>query len=449
MDISKKNSGIFTITQYTHRRLFIAFLWVGALLLSGCGGGGNGSGDNITKNNLPSSNAGADQKATENQTVTLTGIGSDVEGDISYVWSQTSGITVEINNSNMAVANFNAPNVTADTVLTFKLTVTDKDGLSASDLVNITLLKPAIVSNNNFNRRIKLIKTDLDNNGIFEGIENYNYNADGTIDSIVYIYTDDGFPDVSASALQLGQDNQISENKNSLFTYTTDGNIDVFKTVFKNSSTEFKYSWISSGMAQSLNSKTFSFGVLESEIDAFNSYGNGLLISVHADVLGTPPSTIDLTLEYNSSKVLQADLLTISSGSIIQKTKREYTWNNDGSIATLREFNPDPNSNYEDKRTYSYKNKQLDKRVDNNSSTGLFSKSFNYATNGLLESIALDIGNDSVIEAKIFIEWENDICKPTTFWAVRAFPDRAQAVPKSPLYTSGDGHFSDGCGTVN
>ena len=44
---------------------------------------------------------------------------------LSYVWAQTSGPSVSINNSNSALASFTAPTVTANTTLGFEVTVSD------------------------------------------------------------------------------------------------------------------------------------------------------------------------------------------------------------------------------------------------------------------------------------------------------------------------------------
>ncbi len=93
-------------------------------------------------NNPPTASAGADATAFETEVVTLNGAGSDPDespSSLTYAWTQTAGPAVTINNANLPQASFTAPAVTADTVLTFQLQVTDSDGASDTDSVNITV----------------------------------------------------------------------------------------------------------------------------------------------------------------------------------------------------------------------------------------------------------------------------------------------------------------------
>jgi len=51
---------------------------------------------------------------------------SDLDGDsLSYLWQQTSGMAVELEQANTAVTGFMAPDITANTTLTFNVTVSD------------------------------------------------------------------------------------------------------------------------------------------------------------------------------------------------------------------------------------------------------------------------------------------------------------------------------------
>ncbi|NVK54361.1 MAG: endo-1,4-beta-xylanase [Alteromonadaceae bacterium] len=119
-------------------------------LLSACGGGGGGGGGSSTTpppvdntpppNVAPVADAGADQSVDELTLVTLSGSGTDSDGSISsYAWSQTAGTAVTLNDAGMQSASFNAPDLSADEVLTFQLTVTDDDGDTGTDVVDITV----------------------------------------------------------------------------------------------------------------------------------------------------------------------------------------------------------------------------------------------------------------------------------------------------------------------
>ncbi len=94
-----------------------------------------------TPNLAPTANAGADQTATAGQTVTLDGtLSIDPEGAVlSYTWVQVSGVSGSLQGANTKTPSFVAPTVTAESTLTFKLTVSD-GSLSASDTVAVVVL---------------------------------------------------------------------------------------------------------------------------------------------------------------------------------------------------------------------------------------------------------------------------------------------------------------------
>ena len=104
---------------------------------------------NVTPNTPPTANAGVDINVHENDPVTLNGSGSAINGTIvGYLWEQISGLDVtQLTNANTATPTFTAPNIMevnnegeAEAIsLIFKLTVTDNNGLKATDLVNITV----------------------------------------------------------------------------------------------------------------------------------------------------------------------------------------------------------------------------------------------------------------------------------------------------------------------
>jgi len=89
----------------------------------------------------PTPDAGANQSVNEGVTVTLNGSNSsDLQGSISYQWSQMSGTQVAINNSTQAQATFTAPSVTSGSItLVFELTVTDSASNIATDQISITV----------------------------------------------------------------------------------------------------------------------------------------------------------------------------------------------------------------------------------------------------------------------------------------------------------------------
>jgi lysophospholipase L1-like esterase len=91
-------------------------------------------------NQPPTANAGPEQSANVGAAVQLYGSGSDSDGTIAgYAWTQTAGPSVTLIGAATATPSFTAPAVTATTVLTFRLTVTDNLGATGTDTVNVTV----------------------------------------------------------------------------------------------------------------------------------------------------------------------------------------------------------------------------------------------------------------------------------------------------------------------
>jgi gliding motility-associated-like protein len=95
-------------------------------------------------NLTPTANAGADKTITlPTNSTNFTGFGTDSDGTIaSYAWTQLSGPPSVLSNANTATVTVTA---SADGIYVFRLTVTDNQGASNFDDVQLTV-KPAIVN---------------------------------------------------------------------------------------------------------------------------------------------------------------------------------------------------------------------------------------------------------------------------------------------------------------
>lgn len=86
-----------------------------------------------------SADAGKDRTVYEGTSVTLNGTNSTSKDSVilSYAWRQIPNPIITIGSANTAIWSFVAPYVSADTTLTFELTVTDNRGITSTDDVNI------------------------------------------------------------------------------------------------------------------------------------------------------------------------------------------------------------------------------------------------------------------------------------------------------------------------
>jgi PKD domain len=111
---------------------------------------------NIAKAKIgPVTVAGADQIVKEGSTVTLNGSESrDPNGVIlSYSWRQIpTSHFITLSGADTPVWSFNAPRVSADTTLTFELTVTDSNGSTDKNTVNVLVKHIFSTSNQSANQ---------------------------------------------------------------------------------------------------------------------------------------------------------------------------------------------------------------------------------------------------------------------------------------------------------
>lgn len=99
--------------------------------------------NNVSPGNQPPvADAGKDQQVDEGDEVNLDGSAStDPDGEIdTYTWQQTGdGPSVDLVDAERAQTEFTAPDVDAETQLTFELTVSDIEGETDTDSVRITI----------------------------------------------------------------------------------------------------------------------------------------------------------------------------------------------------------------------------------------------------------------------------------------------------------------------
>ena len=145
--------------------------------------GGQSASDtmNVRVTTPPVAEAGSAQWARPGASVALSSSGSyDPDGLIvNYAWTQTTGPAVVLTGNNTASPSFTAPD--GNTTLAFSLTVTDNDGLTASDSVSVNVNTPPVVNAGPDQNVQPGAAVSLDGTG--------SYDPDGTIASYSWVQT--------------------------------------------------------------------------------------------------------------------------------------------------------------------------------------------------------------------------------------------------------------------
>lgn len=94
----------------------------------------------VKNNRAPTVSAGTNITAKEGTLVTLAGTTTDADGDaLTYTWTQKAGPAVQLQDASTLSPKFTAPDVTADTVLTFELVANDGRESSQASSVDVTV----------------------------------------------------------------------------------------------------------------------------------------------------------------------------------------------------------------------------------------------------------------------------------------------------------------------
>lgn len=123
------------IMQFSKTNIVKILIIFSLFILSACGGSGT------EKQELPPiAQAGQNIQTDELLEVSLSGTGRSPDGaNLTYLWEQTAGVSVELIGATTMAPTFLAPDVLTDQVLTFSLIVTDSRGLSSNDSIDVSV----------------------------------------------------------------------------------------------------------------------------------------------------------------------------------------------------------------------------------------------------------------------------------------------------------------------
>jgi hypothetical protein len=132
------------------KRITMTLLLVSILVA--CGGGSVNSTSSLiaqpsANSNAPIANAGLNQTVNEQSLVTLSGANTVTEGSTSrYQWLQTFGTPVALSITSKIDPSFTAPSVNVEETLTFELVVSDNNGATSIDSVDVIVIPDAAVA---------------------------------------------------------------------------------------------------------------------------------------------------------------------------------------------------------------------------------------------------------------------------------------------------------------
>jgi len=109
---------------------FKLIILLGFLMFVGCGGGSSSATQPIATSSNPVADAGADKTILLNNIVRITGVGSDVDGNVTYIWKDATDTNITTS------ASFDYNGTTLGT-FTFKFFVTDADNNTVVDSMNV------------------------------------------------------------------------------------------------------------------------------------------------------------------------------------------------------------------------------------------------------------------------------------------------------------------------
>jgi len=144
----------------------------------------------VCVNQPPAADAGPDQNVNEGVSVTLDGTGStDPDGGIlAYSWLQTGGAPVTLDNPASAQPRFMAHTGGSSSGLVFRLTVSDPEGLSASDQCSIAV-NGAVSGVDLAGQWLSLSRTVKRSVSTFRGkIRVKNLGSQAAPSSVLYVY---------------------------------------------------------------------------------------------------------------------------------------------------------------------------------------------------------------------------------------------------------------------
>lgn len=303
--------------------------------------------------------------------------------------------------------------------------------------------------NDGTNRRVTRVRYDFDNNGVYEGVREYDYNSDGKIQQERYTYSDDGTEDVDIAGTlsnSIGLD-QLDETIN--YTYDDDNRLQTWVGFTSETRITRTYHYNDSNLITRIDVLVQDgSGAVTSRNNFTLSYSGQRLIEYDWTLEDQMKPTQEYTLTYdNDGYIIQNVQTTARSDQVSTIT---YTYLNNGrpetitdTIPTLPGYLQTTEFGYNQNNQPSYINSTSESVLGSNRSSFIEE----YDGDGIHITRQLDNSIDGNIDAIAEIEWESGACAPVLDWHPRVI--LSDAVDTSSPYRTGTGyvwlrHCTDG-----
>ncbi len=288
-------------------------------------------------------------------------------------------------------------------------------------------------------QRVVRMRFDYDNNGTFEGLSEFFYDASGRITEERYSYVDDGVADLhQAGTLQSFLGREELDNTTS-YTYDANGRLQ---------------SWV---ISDSLNTTTTSYSYdandLITRVDEVNQSGTGAVLFSSYHMLDYSGQQLIRHTQYDtsdSSRISTYQIYYDGSGYVVTNQMNSnlssyesllsYSYLSNGLTDRIDEIAPDPSSTSELAAEYAYNAAGQVTRFDLHVADFRWERLF--SADGKVSEVRVDNAMDGSVDAVVMVEWEQAACTPVILWNPRAFV-YMKAEPPSP-YLPGTGYWLAG-----
>ncbi|MDD2738429.1 MAG: hypothetical protein PHR94_05815 [Methylomonas lenta] len=288
------------------------------------------------------------------------------------------------------------------------------------------------------NQRITKVNYDFDNNGIFEGVSEYEYDAEGRIKFQNYTYVDDGQQDADYESFSLEEGRQ---NSTTSYDYNHQGQLERLYRKTPSDSLEVLFQYEN------------NTGLLNNhQVTIFDS--SGVKIISFQTKFNYNDFRLENWEQFNSAdnSAFRSSIFTYNDSNLPIKAQDsilgniEYSWNIDKEIVSIINTGK-IDFVYDDLKRLSEMKNSITPLSSSTFTDYLFK--FSYNNQGLLQERTIDLDSNGSQETKVVYEWESNNCIPTYFWLHGTLPNFPYDIEVNNLIPGTGWALIPSCGNIN